>query len=303
MNLLDAALEASVVGGFSRIGYEVRSRLNHWDRDYDLAGKRILITGGTSGIGYAAARAAVAGGASVVITGRSAERTQEVAASIGALALAADAGDLAGLPAAFDAAVDLLGGLDVLVNNAGALDDTYSRTAQGFEVTYAVHVLAPFLLTARALDVAQTVITVSSGGMYSQTLDPASTQMTAQDYNGTMAYSRAKRAQVALNQEWARRFPAGPTFAAMHPGWADTAGVQRSLPRFRTLTRPILRSPEQGADTILWLAGHRVPSGLFWSDRTPRSTMRVPWLRYGQGEVEALWTMVAEQAGVAELVG
>jgi NAD(P)-dependent dehydrogenase (short-subunit alcohol dehydrogenase family) len=127
-------------------------------------------------------------------------------------------------------------------------------------------------------------------------------QMTAEDYDGVTAYARAKRVQVALNGEWARRYPEGPIFSAMHPGWADTPGVQHSLPRFRRLTAPILRTPEQGVDTVLWLASHDVPSGLFWLDRTPRSTMRVPWLRHDQATAERVWSIVADQCGVADLV-
>jgi NAD(P)-dependent dehydrogenase (short-subunit alcohol dehydrogenase family) len=301
-DLLDAALEATVVGGFSRIGYEVRSRMQHWDTDYDLRGQRILITGGTSGLGLAGARMAVRSGATVVITGRDAQRTAAAAERIGALPLAADASDLSRMPDAFSKAVDMLGGLDVLVNNAGALDEEYGVSPQGFEMTYAVHVLAPFLLTAHALPIAKRIITVSSGGMYSQSLDPETMQMTAEDYDGVTAYARAKRVQVALNGEWARRYPEGPIFSAMHPGWADTPGVQHSLPRFRRLTAPILRTPEQGVDTVLWLASHDVPSGLFWLDRTPRSTMRVPWLRHDQATAERVWSIVADQCGVADLV-
>lgn len=301
-HLIDAALEATVVGSFSRIGYAVRSRMQSWDDSYDLAGKRLLITGGTSGIGKAAARTAVREGAQVVITGRDQDRAARVADEIGAIPIAADAGDLDVLPGLVERTVDKLGGLDVLVNNAGALDDEFGRSPQGFENTYAVHVLSPFLLTALVLPIAQTVITVSSGGMYSEALDSKTMQMGPDGYSGVSAYARAKRVQVALNAEWARRYPDGPVFAAMHPGWADTPGVQRSLPGFRRITAPILRTPEQGADTILWLAGHDVDSGRFWLDRTVRGDIRLPWLRYDQAEVDRVWDIVAEQSGAMSMV-
>lgn len=293
--LVDGLLEVSVVGSFSRIGYETRSRMQPWDTHYRLAGNRMLITGGTTGLGYAAAREAVAAGAVVAITGRDPGRTEAAAERIGAVPLAADAADLDAMAGLIDRASSELGGLDTLVNNAGALDSDYTLSPQGFETTYAVHVLAPFLLTAIARERVQTVIAVSSGGMYSQRLDSAVVEMTAEDYDGVTAYARAKRAQVALTSEWARRFPSRPTFAAMHPGWADTPGVQRSLPTFRRVTGPILRTPEQGCDTMLWLAGHTVPSGMFWLDRAPRSTVRLPWLRYGQDEMATCFDMVAEQ--------
>jgi NAD(P)-dependent dehydrogenase (short-subunit alcohol dehydrogenase family) len=190
----------------------------------------------------------------------------------------------------------------VLVNNAGALDAEYRRTPQGFENTYAVHVLAPFLLTALVLPDVDTVITVSSGGMYSERLDPLAMQMTPQDYSGVTAYGRAKRVQVALNEQWARHYPDRPTFAAMHPGWADTAGVRRSLPRFRAITGPILRTPDQGADTILWLAGHEVPSGRFWLDRAARATSKVPGLGHSEENAARAWEIVKEQSGAATVL-
>lgn len=301
-DLVDAALEATIVGSFSRIGYAVRSRMQSWDDSYDLSGKKLLITGGTSGIGQAAARTAVDQGAQVVITGRDQDRTARVAQQIGAIPIAADAGDLDVLTDLIDRTVNELGGLDVLVNNAGSLDAEFSRGPQGFENTYAVQVLSPFLLTALVLPIAEKVITVSSGGMYSEALDAETMQMTPDTYSGVTAYARAKRVQVALNSEWARRYPDGPVFAAMHPGWADTPGVQRSLPGFRQITGPILRTPEQGADTILWLAGHEVPSGRFWLDRTVRGDVKLPWLRYDQAEVDRVWDIVAEQSGAMSLV-
>ena len=98
-------------------------------------------------------------------------------------------------------------------------------------------------------------------------------EMNDLQYNGTRQYAIAKRAQVVLNEMWAQKQP-DVHFAAMHPGWADTPGVKSSLPTFRTVTRPLLRTPRQGADTIAWLAAAETlpaPSGTFWCDREPRS--------------------------------
>ena len=91
--------------------------------------------------------------------------------------------------------------------------------------------------------------------MYTQRLDPGTLQLPASRYRGVTAYARAKRAQVALSGEWARRLAGtGVAFHAMHPGWVDTPGVAAALPGFHHVTRPILLSPSQGADTIVWLA-------------------------------------------------
>lgn len=301
--VVDVLLEASVVGGFSRIGYAVRSRLGDWDTETDLTGRRVLLTGGTSGIGLAAAQALTAAGATVAITGRDDDRLAVAAATIaesGAapITLRADAADLTAVADMFQRCVDALGGLDVLINNAGALTHTYTTSPQGFEQTYAVHVLAPFVLTRLAIPVIGeqgTVVTVSSGGMYTEKLEPAAIQMTATDYDGVAAYAKAKRAQVALNEAWAARYPQGPTFAAMHPGWADTPGVQDSLPGFRRLTAPVLRTPAQGADTMVWLAASQVPSGRFWLDRRQRSTVRLPWTRYSDADVATVFEQVQAQ--------
>lgn len=281
---LDAALEATVVGGFSRLGYAARSRMFDWPADPDLTGLRVLVTGGTSGLGFAAATRLANAGARVAISGRDQARLDDAADRIGAgaarpVTTRADAGELDEVARSFHEAVAGLGGLDVVINNAGALTHDYRTTSQGYEQTFAVHVLGPFLLTELALPQIGAhgrIITVASGGMYSERLDPATMQMTREDYDGVAAYARAKRVQVSLNAQWVLRLPDGPVFAAMHPGWADTPGVQDSLPGFRRITAPILRTPDQGADTAVWLTYAQVPTGQFWLDRRPRSTVRIP---------------------------
>ena len=91
-------------------------------------------------------------------------------------------------------------------------------------------------------------------------------------YNGVRAYARTKRMQVVLADSWARRL-AGTDIRveSMHPGWVDTPGVAESLPRFRAVTRPLLRDVVDGADTAVWLVATRPsPSrGHFWHDRSP----------------------------------
>jgi hypothetical protein len=86
----------------------------------------------------------------------------------------------------------------------------------------------------------------------------------------------------------------------MHPGWADTRGVQESLPTFRRLTRPILRTAQEGADTIVWLAGVEPipgPNGSFWLDRAPRGTVRYPGTSADPGAADELWDLVCQQTG------
>jgi hypothetical protein len=91
----------------------------------------------------------------------------------------------------------------------------------------------------------------------------------------------------------------------MHPGWADTPGVERSLPTFRRLTGPLLRTPEEGADTLAWLAaddGEPLRTrGLFWLDRRPRALHRLPRTRRSDtpAERERLWRWVVDKSGLA----
>jgi NAD(P)-dependent dehydrogenase (short-subunit alcohol dehydrogenase family) len=312
--LADGALELTVVGGFGSPGIRVRRRMFGWSDPPRLDGRRVVITGATSGIGLACARAMIDLGAQVSIVGRDPDRTRATARDLGRRS--------ASEVTTYIADLDLLGNarrvadeidadgrpVDVLVHNAGALTAEYRRTEDGFEATYAAQVLSQHVLTSRLLPALQRsssprVIVVASGGMYAEKLDVATVQMTASDYDGVRAYARAKRAQVTLTQEWARRFPDCPVaFHSMHPGWADTPGVQASLPTFRRLTRPILRTPQEGADTIVWLAGvDPIPgaNGSFWLDRAPRATVRSPGTRPAPGDPAALWDLVCQQTGEA----
>ncbi|MFM8311816.1 MAG: hypothetical protein ACKOAZ_07940, partial [Ilumatobacteraceae bacterium] len=196
--------------------------------------------------------------------------------------------------------------LRALVHNAGALDRERAVTRQGFERTIATHVLGPHLLTRMLARCSERVITVSSGGMYAAPLTVTRLQMGA-DYKGAEQYARAKRAQVTLNEMWAARVPAGDVvFHAMHPGWADTPGVAASLPTFRRVVGPLLRTPAEGADTIVWLAADddrpARSSGLFWLDRAERPIHRIPSTRRSDTPERraALWEWVAAAAGVDE---
>jgi NAD(P)-dependent dehydrogenase (short-subunit alcohol dehydrogenase family) len=310
--LADGALEISVAGGFGSPGIRLRRRMFDWSDLPRLDGRHVVITGATSGIGLAAAREMAQRGADVSIVGRDVGRTQSTAAAleqVGGRPVTPFIADLDLLADARRVADEIIAegrGVDVLVHNAGALSAQYRRTEEGFEATYASQVLSQHVLTCRLLPTLvdgsrPRVIVVASGGMYSQGLDPATVQMTAEDYDGVRAYARAKRAQVTLTQQWARRFPRLPVgFHSMHPGWADTRGVQESLPTFRRITRPILRTAEEGADTIVWLAGVDPipgPNGSFWLDRAPRGTVRIPGTRPGPGDDAVLWDMVCQQSG------
>ncbi|MEM9513287.1 MAG: SDR family NAD(P)-dependent oxidoreductase [Actinomycetota bacterium] len=317
-SIADSLIEAPVVTSFTRFGFEARRRLDGWaplDR-YDLAGRVIVITGGTSGLGYAAAEQLAQCGATIVIVGRRAERNARAVAQLVATtrndtitSVAADMGELDQVRNLAEEVLAAHDRLDVLVHNAGALDAARRTTADGVEATVASHVIGPFLLThlllGRLTDSAPSrVITMSSGGMYASGLHVDDIELAADRYNGTEQYARAKRAQVTLNELWAQRYgDRGITFHALHPGWADTPGVDAGLPTFAKVMGPLLRTPEQGADTLVWLAADDAPldsNGQFWLDRRTRSIHKLPTTRRTDtpDRRAALWEWVASRAGV-----
>ncbi len=279
---VDRLLEATVVGSFSRLGPLVRQHSNDWSDVTSMVGRTVLVTGATSGLGRAAAARFLQLGANVVAVGRNESALEELRREGGEQLLAwrFDLSDLDDVDRLAHQAKHL-NRLDVILHNAGALLGSYTTTPQGLETTFAVHVLAPYAMT-RVLgrsDAARErrVIFMTSGGMYTQRFDLATLEATREGYRGTTAYARAKRAQVVLVAALQDREPVGGRrFYAVHPGWAATPGVASSLPAFNVLTRPLLRTPDQGADGAVWLAATDpapVGGGL-WLDREQRPVHR-----------------------------
>jgi len=314
--VVDAVLEATVVGSFSRIGPAVRRRTAHWGDPPAAAGRVIVVTGATSGLGLAAATELGRLGARLCLVGRSPERAEaarrqvEGAGAPGVVTELADLGDLQQVADLADRIGDRLGHLDVLVHNAGALLHRWQASPQGVEATVAIHLLAPFVLTERLLPrlvgaAPSRVITVTSGGMYTQRFDLDHLESTPDGYDGTVAYARAKRAQVVLTHEWQRRHGhRGVGFHAVHPGWADTPGLTAGLPGFARRLGPLLRTPSEGADTMVWLSGgpDREPAGgRLWLDRRPRGEYRLPgtWVPAARAATDgsALWAWCLDRAG------
>ena len=316
-DLADGALELPVAPSFTKLGYLARRRIDDW-RDlatYGLAGRTVVVTGATSGLGMEAARQMATMGARVVIVGRNPDKTDRVRDELAAATggdvdrAIADMGELDTVRALADDLAQRYPTIDALVHNAGALTAERTSNSDGVEVTVASQVLGPFLLTARLLpNLTQAapgrVITVSSGGMYATGLTVRRLEMLAGEYRGSEQYARAKRAQVTLNEMWAERVPAAATvFHAMHPGWADTPGVEASLPTFRTITGPLLRDLGQGADTMVWLVADDAATsttGGFWHDRRVRSIHKVPSTKRADTPERRreLWAWCVEHTGI-----
>ncbi len=174
--------------------------------------------------------------------------------------------------------------IDALVLNAGVLLQDRQITADGIEMAWATNVVGPFLLEQMLLSSLESasgrVVLVTSGGAYTERLALPEVDLEGSEYDGPAVYARTKRAQIALAELQADQLAArGIAVHAVHPGWADTPGVQSSLPTFRRFTAPLLRTAQQGADTIAWLAledPKLLGSGLLWHDRMPRPRTRLP---------------------------
>lgn len=304
--IVDGLLEATVVLSFSNVGYRWRRPLLGWGPPSDLRGRTVVVTGATSGLGFEAAAECAEAGASVLLVARNAAKAtavmEQLRNRVGRDAFTFFSGDLGSLASVRSCAAAILAHtdrVDVVIHNAGALDAAYQQGPDGTEQTIATHVLGPFLLTqllepALAAAAPGRVVWVTSGGMYSWRFDLAELELSEANYDGVKAYAHAKRAQVMLAHEWARRCsPDTMLFATMHPGWTDTPGLATSLPRFYQRIKPWLRTPAQGVDTLCWLASTpdlAAHNGRLFFDRRPRSEHKgFTRTRHPEADEQSLW--------------
>jgi NAD(P)-dependent dehydrogenase (short-subunit alcohol dehydrogenase family) len=303
---LSRFVDPFIVSSFDRTGFRIHSlTFRAEDLDVDLSDRRCLVTGANSGIGYETALALADLGAEVVLLCRSRDRAEEAAQQIreqtGNSRVLPELVDMSDLGSIHAAAARLSSGpVDVLVHNAGVLPDERVETDDGLELTFATHLVGPFLLNRLLRGNLEKspdgrVIWVSSGGMYTRRLNLEDPNWTRRGFDGVIAYAETKRAQVVLSELWAESMHGSSVIVnAMHPGWADTPSVKTSLPRFHRVMRNILRTPAEGADTVVWLAAcsrARQWTGRFFFDREERRTHLLPFTRESQEERRALWKL------------
>jgi NAD(P)-dependent dehydrogenase (short-subunit alcohol dehydrogenase family) len=270
--------------------------------------KVVLITGGTSGIGKAAATALAALGAEVVVAGRNRERgeaavgeirresrSEKVSLMLADLAVQAEVRELADK---FKARYDRL---DVLVNNAGLIQSRRTETPEGIELTLAVNHLAPFLLTNLLLDLLKSsapsrIITVASEARRQAEIDLDDLQ-SERRYRAFPVYGMTKLANILFTYELAERLrKTGVVANCVHPGGVNTdfGNNNRSLGilLFRAI-KPFMRTSQRGADTVIYLASSPAAgemSGKYLMDRKEVS----PAQPRDKGLQQRLWEVSEE---------
>nr|XP_016489972.1 PREDICTED: dehydrogenase/reductase SDR family member 12 [Nicotiana tabacum] len=283
------ALRATAFGiygymNFTKSGFaEHAKKFKPEDMQVQMEGKNCIVTGANSGIGFATAEGLASRGATVYMLCRNKERGEAALTQIHSItgnknvylevcdiSSVSDVKSFASRFCSKDVPVH------VLVNNAGLLETNCVITPEGYELSFATNVLGTYTLTELMLPLLEKaapdarVITVASGGMYTAPLT-TDLQFSGNKFDGVEQYARNKRVQVALTEKWAEMYKdKGVGFYSMHPGWAETPGVSKSLPDFSKSFEGKLRSSEEGADTVIWLAlqpKEKLVSGQFYFDR------------------------------------
>ncbi len=286
---LDWLRDASIFYAFDRTGFErhAERRPAFQEPLRDAASQPLmgLVTGGSRGIGQAAVERLRGLGHRVLTCGRSPGGGGDPDY------LALDTSDWG----AVSRLADELPALDFLALNAGGMPERFETNAQGVEMQMASQLFGHFLLARNLVSLGKLkpgsrIVWMSSGGMYLKRLH-LDHLFENEHYSKVETYANVKRAQVVVNREMAEvpEFQ-GIDCLAMHPGWVDTAGIQAAIPGFWRLTRNRLRTPEQGADTLVWLVarppaaelGGGAPglrSGALYFDRRETRAHLFPWTR------------------------
>ncbi len=273
----------------------------------ELAGRVILITGASSGIGAAAARELHRRGATVYVAGRSPDRTAEVAADVGTEPIVADFARLADVRAAAQEVLGRCDRLDALVNNAGLWLTRRQETQDGHELMFQVNYLAPFLLTALLKDrliasaPARVVTTASIANLngFVRIHD-----LESELFIGTAVYGTTKLENILFTRELGRRlagtgvlatcFNPGPVATDLGRGTLIGAGYASALGRMLTKT------PDRGADTLIWLLtqpADRLTQGGYYSNR--RAGLANPQARSAR-LARQLWEQTEQILGITE---
>lgn len=290
------------------------------DLDIDCSSKQFLITGSNSGIGKQTAMELAKRGGTVHLVCRNAvaaEQTkQEIVNTTNNENIHVHTLDLSKPSEVHNFALKFAEengdrGLHVLVNNAGCMVNKRQLTEDNLEKNFATNTLGTYILTESLMPLLQKsgtstartrVVTVSSGGMLTNKLDPVDLQFENMNpFDGTMAYAQNKRQQVIMTEVWAKKYT-DVQFTSMHPGWADTPAVRTAMPGFYEKMKDKLRTVEQGADTVVWLAVSQSNlatdpknSGEFYQDRQiVWKHLPLAWSQSSQSDVNMLMNKLSK---------
>ncbi|XP_060900575.1 dehydrogenase/reductase SDR family member 12-like [Labrus mixtus] len=294
---------------FTRKGYEAAAtHFEPQDLNVSVVGRSFMITGANSGIGKATAMAIAKRGGTVHMVCRNSDKAEEAREDIihesGNTEVHVHILDMSetGKVWEFGEAFKMqYPSLNVLINNAGCMVHKRELTTEGLEKNFATNTMGTYILTQTLIPLLEKsrdprVITVSSGGMLVQKLRVDDLQSEKAHFDGVMAYAQNKRQQVVLTRQWAKANP-NIHFSVMHPGWVDTPAVASSMPQFHKMMGDRLRSVEQGADTVVWLAlcraSARSRSGQFFQDRCPiPAHLRLAWTRSSAEAIQSFMSQL-----------
>jgi len=255
-----------------------------------MEGRICVVTGATAGIGKATAFALAKMGATVVIVARdaakSARTVDEIEKAVPNAKVDVVLADFASLQAVREAAAEIgrrYAAVHVLVNNAGVASKPRLLSKDGFELTFAVNHLAPFLFTRELLPLLRAgepsrIVTVASVAQRHGRIDFDDLQ-SEKNYRGFLAYGKSKLANVLFTYELASRLAgSGVTANCLHPG-AVATDMLRQLPwLLYAVISPFLLTPEQGAATQVFLASspqvEGVSGGYYVKSKAARSSPR-----------------------------
>lgn len=287
-----------------------------------MNGKRVLITGGTNGIGKVAALELAKMGAEVIIVGRNPQKTERVLNELkiesGSQKLDMLIADLSSMAQIRNLATEFLSkydSLDVLLNNAGGFFNSYQQSVDGIEMTFALNHFSYFLLTNLLLDTIKKtaqdkgearIINVASGshlqvrgGLTWDNFDDESA------FSVIYTYGESKLANVLFTYELARRLAGtGVTVNTLHPGFTNTGigqsttGILASI--VKTVQRLVARSPEKGAETMIYLASStdvKGVTGQYWYNR---KAIKSSATSHDVEQQKRLWDVSAEITGIAD---
>lgn len=280
--MLNKFLDISVYFSFDKTGY-VRHQKYYNDVNVNVFNnKRIIITGGTSGIGEALAMRLSVAKCNIIVTGRNVDKFNKSSLSklsnVKFFKL-----DLANFEEVKSFA-NKIEDIDFLICNAGGMPNEPKIINNKYDTIFASQVVGHYILIdtfSRMNKITDSCVHLnSSGGMYLVKMDLTDLKWDQKPYDKVASYANAKRAQVILTEELAKLYPK-THFSCSHPGWVATDAVKESIPGFYNFTKNRLRTSDQGADTIYWCMANylNIKNGGFYFDRKLKNPYVFPWTR------------------------